>query len=488
MIKSYSFSQNTLYLMLAYIVEKLLVLFYFIFLARYLGPEEFGIYSFAISFVAVFSVFLDLGFSTALVRETAKAKERTNEYLNNLLTFKFITTIFTIFLIVLTINLLNYPPSTRLLIYLATFWIIFESFAATFYASIRGWQNLRYESIGLILNKLSYIFLGFIFILLKLPLITFIIPLIIGGLLYLIYPIFITKKFFVFKPILKKEIIFSFFKISLPLFFGIIFSILFSYINTILVSYFSSDLAAGLFSAAFRIPSAILFLPAAFGASIFPVFSSLVKEGNKERLSSIFKKVFFYLTLIAIPITFGGIILGREIIHFIYGHDFIMAVTSFRILIAIILFTFLDFLFSSLLTAFDKQTQNTIARGVGLIVNIFLSFLLIPRLAHLGGAIALAIGFTTFFIIQTILVLRIISINFFRLIKKISPIIFSSLIMCLLVYLIKERVHLIFSIFFGLIFYFLTLYLSGGIKKEDLKEIKSLIRSSLSIKTNEELK
>jgi len=483
MIKSYSFSQNTLYLMVAYIVEKLLVFFYFIFLARYLGPEKFGVYSFAISFVAIFSVFLDLGFATALVRETAKAKEKMSEYLNNLLTFKFISSFFTIILIILVINLLNYPSLTRILVYLLTVWIIFESFASTFYASIRGWQNLRYESIGLILNKASYILLGFIFIFLKLPLIAFTIPLIIGGALYLIYPIFLTKKFFVFKPVIKKEIIFFFFKISLPLFFGTVFFMLFSYINTVLVSYLSSDLAAGLFSAALRIPMALLFLPGAFGASIFPVFSYLVKEGNKERLSFIFKKVFFYLILIAIPIIFGGIVLGEKIIYSVYGPDFVMAITPFKILIGVTIFTFLDFLFSSLLTAFDKQIENAIARGAGLMVNILLSFILIPRIAHLGGAISFAVGFTIFSIIQFILVLRLVSINFSELIKKIVPVIFSALVMSILIYLSKERIHLVFSLLLGVIYYFFTLYLTGGIKGSDLKEIKSLIKSSLKNKT-----
>ncbi len=470
--------------MIAYIVEKLLVFFYFIFLARYLGPEKFGIYSFAISFVAIFSVFLDFGFSTALVRETAKAKEKMTDYLNNLLTFKFITTFFTILLIVLVINFLNYPFSTRFFVYLATLWIILESFGSTFYASIRGWQNLRYESIGLILNKFSYVLLGFLFIFLKLHLIAFAIPLIIGGLLYLIYSFLPLREIFVFKPVLDKKIISFFFKISLPLFFGSVFFMLFNYINTVLVSYLSSDYSAGIFSAAFRIPMALLFLPAAFGASIFPVFSYLVKEENKEKLSYIFEKVFFSLILISIPLIFGGIIEGEKIIHFVYGPEFIAAIVPFKILIGTLALTFLDFLFSSLLTAFDKQIQNAIARGIGLTVNILFCFLLIPKFTYLGGAIAFVIGWLIFFIIQVNLVSMLIRIKFSRILKKIFSVIFSSLVMSILIYIFKEKIHLLFSFLLGIISYFLTLYLIGGIKKEDIKEIQSLIKSSLGIKTD----
>ena len=44
-----------------------------IILARLLAPEEFGLVAMALAFVSVFSVFLDVGFSTALIQNQKKA-------------------------------------------------------------------------------------------------------------------------------------------------------------------------------------------------------------------------------------------------------------------------------------------------------------------------------------------------------------------------------------------------------------------------------
>ena len=477
MVKSYSFSQNTLFLLIAYIFQKVLVFFYFIFLARYLGPTDFGVYSFVFSFLGMFSVFLDLGFGTVLIREISKNKEKTKEYIETSLGFKIILSVVVASVIIIVINLLGYQSVTRNLVYLSILWIIFESLAGTIFAALRGWQNLRYEAIGSILNKGAYVSIGLLFILLKLPLIAFSVPLVVGGLLYLIYPLFVTKKFFKLGIALNKKIICDFFKVSVSLIFGSIFATIFTAINIILISYFSSDYSAGIFSAAFRIPMAILFLPSALGASIFPVFSSLVQK-DRKRLMFIFEKSMFYMIFLSLPIIFASLVLGNKIISLMYGKEFIASTIPFNIIMSALLFLFLDFLFSSLLTALDKQKQNAVLRAIGLAVNIILCFLLIPKYSYIGGAIAFTVGFTTFSIIQLILIFKNFKVNFLPIIKKSILVLVASSVMALVLYILKDSLHLVINFFIGIIVYFTSLYLIGGIKKDDLAEIKRLVKSS----------
>lgn len=477
MVKSYSFSQNTLFLLIAYIFQKVLVFFYFIFLARYLGPTDFGVYSFVFSFLGMFSVFLDLGFGTVLIREISKNKEKTKEYVETSLGFKIILSAVVSLVIIVVINLLGYQSATRNLVYLSILWIVFESLAGTIFAALRGWQNLRYEAVGSILNKGAYVFIGLLFVLLKLPLIAFSVPLVVGGLLYFIYPLFVTKKFFKLGIAFDKKIIRDFFKVSVSLIFGSIFATIFTAINIVLISYLSSDFSAGIFSAAFRIPMAILFLPSALGASIFPVFSSLVQK-DRKRLMFIFEKSMFYMIFLSLPIIFAGFVLGDKIISLMYGKEFIASTIPFNIIMAALLFLFLDFLFSSLLTALDKQKQNAVLRAIGLAVNIILCFILIPKFSYIGGAIAFTVGFATFSIIQLILIFKNLKVDFLPIIKKFTLVLVASSIMALVLYILKDSFHLIVNFFIGIIVYFVSLYLIGGIKKDDLVEIKRLVKSS----------
>lgn len=482
MVKSYSFSKNTLYLIVAYIIQKLLAFFYFIFLARYLGTDGMGKYSFALSFVNIFSVFLDLGLSVVLTRETAKDKENSGKYLSNVLTLKIILSFLIYFFIIVAINLLGYPTITKQLVYLAALMMILQSLAVTCYSTLRGWQNLKYESLGIIINQIIYVGLGLIFIFLKLPLLILMLPLILGSIFYFLYPLFSIKRLKI--PLyfsLNKEILSYFFKIALPIVFAIIFSNFFSQINTVLLSFLSEDKFVGLFSTAFRLPQALLFIPLAFGTSTFPVFSySYVK--NKEFLNKVFVRVVFYLIIFALPISFGGIILARHLTLLIYGPEFIDSILSFQILLIGLVFTFLDFPFSSLLTATDQQKFNAISRGIALIINIILSFILIPKFFHHGASWAYTISFFIFFLLQSFWIKKIIKLDLKYLRKKIFSILLANLIMSGIIFLLKDKINLFLIIFIAFLSYFLAIYLLKVLDKDDLKEIKELFLKSITKK------
>ncbi|MCX7779137.1 MAG: flippase [Patescibacteria group bacterium] len=479
MVQSYSFSKNTLYLMVAYIFQKVLAFFYFIFLARYLGTDGMGKYSFALSFVAIFSVFLDLGFSTVLTRETAKDKDRSSEYLSNSLTFKIILSFLIYFFIIIVINLLGYPVITKQTVYLAALMMILQSLAVTCYSTLRGWQNLKYESLGIIIDQVIYVGLGFLFIFLKFPLPILMLPLILGSIFYLLYPLLVIKKLKI--PIrfsLDKKVLSYFFKIALPIVVAIIFSNIFSQINTVLLSFLSEDKFVGLFSTAFRLPQALLFIPLAFGTSTFPAFSYYYAKA-RDFLDKVFSRVVFYLIIFALPILAAGIILAPQIILLIYGSEFIGSVLSLQILLLALVFMFLDFPFSSLLTAADRQKFNAISRGLALAINILLSFIFIPKLLHLGASLAYAVSFFIFFSLQLVWIRKVVKIDLRYFGKKIFLILLATTLMSFFIFFIKDKMHIIFTIFVGLIFYLLAIYLLKALDKDDLKEIKDLFLKSV---------
>ena len=59
--------------------------------ARYLGPERYGIISFALAFTAIFGVLTDLGLSQLTVREVARKKNLAEKYFGNILIAKLVS-------------------------------------------------------------------------------------------------------------------------------------------------------------------------------------------------------------------------------------------------------------------------------------------------------------------------------------------------------------------------------------------------------------
>ena len=67
-------AKNTGVLFVSQVMSYIMNFLFVMYTARYLGAEEFGIFSFALAFAAIFAVFLDLGLSILTVREVARDK------------------------------------------------------------------------------------------------------------------------------------------------------------------------------------------------------------------------------------------------------------------------------------------------------------------------------------------------------------------------------------------------------------------------------
>ena len=84
---------NFLSLAVSEIISKLLQLLVFIYLARVLGKESFGIFSFAVAFSLLIVIIADFGLSTFLIREISRNKKAASKYLSNALISKIFLTL-----------------------------------------------------------------------------------------------------------------------------------------------------------------------------------------------------------------------------------------------------------------------------------------------------------------------------------------------------------------------------------------------------------
>ena len=107
-------AKNSSVLLISQVISYVLTFFSTIYIARYLGTDGFGILSFALAFTGMVSIFADMGLNTLVVREVARNKSTTDQFLTNVLVIKTILAVITVLIVILVINLLNYPPETGL--------------------------------------------------------------------------------------------------------------------------------------------------------------------------------------------------------------------------------------------------------------------------------------------------------------------------------------------------------------------------------------
>ena len=180
-------TKNTTYLTGSYIWQKILSFFYFVLIARFIGVEDLGKYTFALSYVTLFAVFVDIGLTQSLIREAAKRKEKAKEFISSVLGMKLIFSGLVYALVVVLVNLMGYPEVTKNLVYVAGIAMIFDQFTASFWGVFRGFQNLKYEAISIAINQVIIVAVGVVVIYLKLPLIYLMLPFICGSLFSLLF-------------------------------------------------------------------------------------------------------------------------------------------------------------------------------------------------------------------------------------------------------------------------------------------------------------
>jgi O-antigen/teichoic acid export membrane protein len=468
-VETQNVAKNTTWLTIAYIAQKTLAFIYFTIIARFIGANDIGVYTFAISLTTIFSVFIDLGFASVLIREAAKYKDRANDYLNNIISVKLLLAIISYFGVFLVINLLGKPPMTQTMVYLAGLVMILDSFTLAFFAVFRAYQNLKFEAVGIATNQVLILIVGLMGIFLKFPLYILILALLAGSLFNFIYSFILLKikLNFKFKLVWDNKLLGSLFKIALPFALAGIFVRVYSYLDQILLSVLIGDKSLGWYSVPSKITYAFQFLPAAFAAAIYPAMSSYYLC-DKEKLKKIFEQSMFILIFLAIPAALGIACLADKIILTLYTDEFIPSILALQIIIFSLVPMFLNYPAGSILNACDKQAHNTFNMGVTMVLNIILNLILIPHYQHYGAALAALLSLSLLFILNLISVPAIIKYDQLYLIKKSVKTLISSILMAAVILMLKNYLNFIFLIIIGAIVYLLVMYLIKGFTKQNI--------------------
>ena len=109
-------------------ISRLLQLVIFVYLARVLGKDDFGVFSFALAFALVIAIIADFGLSSILVREISRDKKSASKYLSNSLAIKIFLSVIAIMLSFLFLNIMNYSHEIRSVAYVMLGFALLQTF------------------------------------------------------------------------------------------------------------------------------------------------------------------------------------------------------------------------------------------------------------------------------------------------------------------------------------------------------------------------
>jgi len=408
--------KNSTYVLLAEVLGKIMVLFFTIIVARKLGVSDFGKYSFAVSFVMIFSFVIDSGLTTFLFREIARDKSLIAKYVSNIFIMRAFLFTVTFFIVFFIVNLLDYSIEMKMLIYLLSCWMSTTILSQVFRGCFKAMERMEYEAIiSLIDNllKLSFVVIalslnfkviGVAFSVLLASVITM-------GLSMLIFH----KKFYRFKIDIDLSVWIPILKESIPFVLTATMFIYLTRVDIIMVSFFKGDYAVGLYSAASRFCNMLIFIPASIIVAVFPKMSQYAFEcQNKfnKLVASSLKSIFVITSSLNLII----FLFSLPIISMIYGVNYIESHQILQILLGANLLVSLSLIFTSIIDAKNQQKTNVLIMSLALLFNIILNMILIPKYSNFGAAIATFISSAFLFLLLVIFVLKqkYITISFLR--------------------------------------------------------------------------
>ncbi|MDY9927601.1 flippase [Methanosarcina sp.] len=461
-----SIAKNSLFLLSGQIISIVFGFFYFIYMARYLGAEDLGILSFALSFTIIIGLLGDLGLSSLMTREVSRNQSLAPKYLGNVLFIKVFLAIVTFGVVVIVINVLDYSEHTIKIVYIITVSNLLANFTQIFNSIFQAFERLEYLSLGIILNS-ALMLIGISFAVEQnFDLIYFAFVYLAVNAIVLVYSLFTCLiKFAV--PNLKID--WTFWKQtileSMPFWLNSVFVIIYFKIDMVMLSTMDGDTVVGWYAASYRLIDALGFIPAVLMSTMYPVFSKF-HISSKDSLEFAFRKSFKILTITAIPIGIGTTLLAERIIVLIYGVEYTPSVIALQILIWASVLSFINYTPATYLTSTDKQRMLMVFTSLGATFNIILNFILIPLFSYNGAAIATV---STELIVGILMFHKIHRIQ--NLFALLSDVILKSLVagavMGIFILIFKDYT-LILLIIFSAILYFIALYFVNGFEKEDI--------------------
>jgi len=383
-----SIYRNLLFLISGEITSKILQFVLMVYAARILDRASFGKFSFAISLSFIAIITADLGINQLLIREIARDKKNANKYFINAFIVKLIFALITWLFIIVLLNALNYPKDTRYVVYLIWVFTIISSFTDLFYSIFRAFERMFYDSLIKTLRMVILTPLGLYILFSGYGVMAFSAVFIaVEVLMVCIACVIAQKKFIKVRLDLSFKFMKGIVKTAFPLGMAFFFSSIYFYIDSVMLSKMKGDVEVAVYSVAYNLALAILFIPAVYTNAIYPVMSRYYKA-SREDLIYLYKKSFKYLYIIGLPISAGLYILASRIIVFLYGNQYLGSVIALQIISWFLFIKFLNYLMAYALSSVDQQNSRMIGQGLTAVFNVALNLILIPKMGYIGAAVS----------------------------------------------------------------------------------------------------
>lgn len=380
-------AQNLIWAVIGKITTLLGSLLVGIFVARYLGPEQYGLMNYVFSYIMLFQVFATFGLDNIEIREEAKSPENKNKIIGTAFYLKIILALLTIVAIIVITQLSETDVFTRSMIYVYSLSIIMNTFGV-----IRNHFTSLVWNEYVVKTEILRTFVGagikIVLLLIHAPLWGFICAtlfdtiLLAGG--------YITS----YQKKIGRISLWEFdtstaiylIKQSFPLLLSGAAIIIYQKIDQVMLGNMLDKQSVGFYSVAGKFTELCIFIPTILAQTITPILVKLYDNNANDytKKAQSFMNLTIWGTIILCVIV---CIFAAPLIKYTFGHQYIPSIPLLQIMI----FKVIGYAFAQTtgsLIVIEKKQQFVVVRNIiGCVIAIGLNFVLIPLWGIKGAAI-----------------------------------------------------------------------------------------------------
>lgn len=343
------------------VLSTLLGIWLIILMTRSLGTEGFGAYTTANTYLQFFALFLDMGLNVTLVAllgEHADDQAYQKRCVSALFTLRVILAIIVLLVIApISVFALPYSWQIKLAVFALAGSFIFPSMNQVVVGAQQKVLKLESAAIAEILGRIVSIIGLMLVIHYNLGLLPMMWVISISSAVLFFFNIFNARKDSSFAwnwdPAFWKMALLR----SWPVGITILLGLFYFKADTFILSLTRSQAEVGLYGAAYRVFEVLITVPFMYAGIILPILSNAWTKNNREFFAKLISHSIDGMAFLSIPIVFGSVLLGKEVLVAISGPDFADAGRALSILSLAIAITFVNVVFSHAVIAIDAQRK-----------------------------------------------------------------------------------------------------------------------------------
>tara|TARA_B110000503_G_C7101423_1_gene393954 strand:- start:27 stop:1373 length:1347 start_codon:yes stop_codon:yes gene_type:complete len=390
------YSKNISWLFFERILRITVGLFVSVWVAKYLGPKQFGFFSYTLSFVGLFAFIATISHNSIVVRELVKNPNYNDEIVSTAFWLRIMGAMLGILItLAVSINLTSNDRFINILILIIASSTIFQSFNVVddyFQSKVMNKFVVITNVISLFLSSVIKIIL----ILNDAPLIAFVWVVFFDNFIlasgFIYFYIKLNSKFKIKNLKFKSKTAILLLKDSWPLMISSAAIMIHIKVDQVIIKEILGLEAVGQYAAAARVSEAWYFIPSVLTASFFPAIIN-AKKNNEELYNSRLQKLYDIMVWIAIAIAIPMIFLSDWLIEILYGYQYSEAGNVLMIHIWAGVFVSLGLASNSWLICEKLQKFLMVNTFIATITNIGLNYILIPKFGIVGAAWATIISY-----------------------------------------------------------------------------------------------